>query len=153
MSENETKDESLISYCGLYCGDCHAFRGKISDLALELRKELRRTQYDKFSKVISKHDSGKELKHFDECYDALGAMIRFRCQQGCRAGGGTANCKIKACCINAKFEGCWECAEMEKCPKLGVLKPSHGQANIKNLKTIRKRGKAEFLRGNREWHG
>jgi hypothetical protein len=42
---------------------------------------------------------------------------------------------------------------MEKCPKLGVLKPSHGQANIKNLKTIRKRGKAEFLRGNREWHG
>jgi len=149
---DDSKDPSLISYCGLYCGDCHAFRGKISDLAIELRKELRRTQYDKFSKYISKYDSGKELKHFNETYDALGAMVRFRCAQGCRAGGGTNNCKIKECCINAKFEGCWECSEMEKCPKLNVLKPTHRKANIKNLQTIRKKGKAEFLKGNREWH-
>ena len=151
MSADEKKDERLITYCGLYCGDCHAFKGKISDLALELRKELRRTQYDKFSKYIHKYDSGKELKHFDECYSALGAMIRFRCQQGCRDGGGTVNCKIKECCIGAKFEGCWECSEMEKCPKLDVLKPTHGKANKTNLKTIRSKGKAAFLRGHREW--
>ena len=147
------EDANLISYCGLYCGDCHAYRGKISDLAIELRKELRRTEYDKFAKYISKFPSGKELKHFDECYKALGAMVRFRCQQGCRAGGGTENCNIKQCCINAKFEGCWECSEMEKCTKRDILKPGHGNANIKNLKTIRKKGKAEFLRGNREWYG
>ena len=151
MSADETEDENLISYCGLYCGDCHAFRGKISDLALELRKELRRTQYDKFAKNIQKFDSGKELKHFDECYDALGAMVRFRCAQGCRAGGGTANCKIKECCVNAGIEGCWECKEMEKCPKLDVLKPTHGNAGRANLKTIRSKGKAAFLRGHREW--
>ena len=148
---DDSKDTSLISYCGLYCGDCHAFRGKISDLAIELRKELRRTQYDKFSKYIQKYDSGKELKHFNETYDALGAMVRFRCSQGCRAGGGTNNCKIKECCIAAKFEGCWECNQMEKCPKLDTLKPTHGKANIKNLQTLRKKGKAEFLKGNREW--
>jgi Protein of unknown function (DUF3795) len=151
MSADEIKDESLITYCGLYCGDCHAFKGKISDLALELRKELRRTQYDKFAEYIQKYDSGKELKHFDNTYTALGAMIRFRCQQGCRAGGGTANCKIKECCTNAKFEGCWECSEMEKCPKLDILKPTHGKANKNNLKILRTRGKAAFLRGHREW--
>ncbi len=153
MSTNETKDEPLISYCGLYCGDCHAFKGKISDLAIELRKELRRTQYDKFANAISKHSLGKELKHFDECYNALGAMIRFRCMQGCRAGGGTINCKIKQCCTETGLQGCWECKEMEKCTKLDVLKPSHGKANIKNLKNLRKKGKAEFLKGNREWYG
>ena len=146
------EEQNLISYCGLYCADCHAFRGKISDLAIELRKELRRTEYDKFAKYISKFDTGKELKHFDDCYKALGAMIRFRCQQGCRAGGGNENCKIKQCCVNANFEGCWECSEMEKCPKLEILKPSHGNANIKNLKTIRKKGKSEFLKGSREWY-
>jgi hypothetical protein len=153
MSVSENQEESLISYCGLCCADCHAFKGKISDLSLELRKELRRTQYDKFAKSIQKHDSGKELKHFDECYKALGAMIRFRCQQGCRAGGGTANCKIKECCIKTGFEGCWECSEMEKCLKLDILKPSHGKANLKNLKTIRSKGKAAFLKGHREWYG
>lgn len=151
MSADENKDESLISYCGLYCGDCHAFRGKISDLSLELRKELRRTQYEKFAKYIQKYDSGKELKHFDECYDALGAMVRFRCQQGCRAGGGTANCKIRECCINAGFEGCWECSEMEKCQKLDILKPTHAKANKTNIKTVRTKGKAAFLKGHREW--
>ena len=152
VSADENKGESLISYCGLYCGDCHAFKGKISDLAIELRKELRRAQYDKFAKSIQEHDSGKELKHFDECYKALGAMIRFRCQQGCRAGGGSSSCKIKQCCREKNIEGCWECNDFEKCKKLDALAPVHGQAHKKNLRTIQKKGKAEFLKGNRLWH-
>ena len=42
---------------------------------------------------------------------------------------------------------------MEKCPKLDVLKPSHGKAHIRNLKTIRSKGKAAFVKGHREWYG
>ena len=33
--------ERLIAYCGLYCGDCNGFSGKIPDLGSDLRKELR----------------------------------------------------------------------------------------------------------------
>jgi len=35
-------DENLIAYCGLYCGDCHGYQGKIPDLARDLRKESRK---------------------------------------------------------------------------------------------------------------
>jgi len=40
----EGKD--LIAYCGLYCGDCHGYKGKIPDLARDLRKELRQAKFN-----------------------------------------------------------------------------------------------------------
>ena len=62
-----TQDENLIAYCGLYCGDCHGFSGKIPDLARDLRKELRNTRYDKFSEFISTFSFGKDFKNYQEC--------------------------------------------------------------------------------------
>jgi hypothetical protein len=47
------QDDSLIAYCGLYCGGCHGFSGKIPDLARDLRKELKASRYDKFAEFIS----------------------------------------------------------------------------------------------------
>jgi len=41
----ETK--GLIAYCGLYCGDCIGYRQKAADLARDLRKELRKTKFEK----------------------------------------------------------------------------------------------------------
>jgi hypothetical protein len=32
------KDEHLITYCDLYCGDCFGHKGTIADLARDLRK-------------------------------------------------------------------------------------------------------------------
>ena len=32
------EDKNLIAYCGLYCEDCPIHRGKIADLARDLRK-------------------------------------------------------------------------------------------------------------------
>ena len=37
MSDNEA-DRNIIAYCGLHCGDCFAHKGKIADLARDLRK-------------------------------------------------------------------------------------------------------------------
>ena len=82
------KEEQLIGYCGLYCGDCHGFTGKIPDLARDLRKELREIKYDKFAAFISKYSFGKDFKNYDECCKVLGAMVKFRCKKGCINGGG-----------------------------------------------------------------
>ncbi len=38
MSDNSKK---LVAYCGLYCGDCFGYKGKITELAKDLRNELR----------------------------------------------------------------------------------------------------------------
>ena len=78
--------ENLIAYCGLYCGDCHGFSGKIPDLARDLRKELRASRHDKFAGFISTFSFGKDFKEYEACYKVLGVMMKFRCRKGCRNG-------------------------------------------------------------------
>ena len=96
------QDKNLIAYCGLYCGDCHGFSGKIPDLARDLRKELRATRYDKFAGFISTFSFGKDFAEYEECYKVLGAMVKFRC----RNGGGSPFCKIRLCAQKKDIEGC-----------------------------------------------
>ena len=145
------QNKNLIAYCGLYCGDCHGFQNKIPDLARDLRKELRSSKYDKFGQFISKQPFGKPLKHYKECYQALGMMVKFRCRKGCKNGGGNPFCKIRKCCQKNNYQGCWECDKFEACKKLNFLKPVHNDAHIKNLRKIKKQGVDKFITGKRCW--
>jgi hypothetical protein len=146
------KDEHLITYCGLYCGDCFGHKGTIADLARDLRKELRDAHFDKTAESLSNVPFFKEYKHYKECYEVLGAMVRFRCNKVCRDGGGPPFCKMRKCCQNKGTQGCWECADFETCEKLDFLKPAHGDAHIKNLKKIQKKGIKAFITNERQWY-
>ncbi len=146
------KTEKLVSYCGLYCGDCHGFNGKIPDLARDLRKELRKADYDKFASFISQSSFGKGFKNYDACYQVLGAMVKFRCRKGCRNGGGSPFCKIRKCAQEKGFDGCWLCGKFEQCEKLSFLIPVHGNAHLQNLRTIKKHGAKSFIENKRLWH-
>ena len=145
-------DASLVAYCGLYCCDCHGFNGRIPDLARDLRKELRKHRYDKFAEFISQYSFGKDFKDYEGCYRVLGAMVRFRCRKGCRKGGGSPFCKIRICAQKRGFDGCWECAEFEDCNKLEFLVPVHGDAHVKNLRKIKRKGKDNFVKGKPFWY-
>jgi hypothetical protein len=148
----KVQDQKLIAYCGLYCGDCHGFTGIIPDLARDLRKELREIHYDKFAAFISTYSFGKDFKNYDECYKVLGAMVKFRCRKGCRSGGGSPFCKIRKCVLKKGLDGCWECSEFEDCKELEFLETVHGNAHIKNLREIKKKGKKEFVKGKTLWY-
>lgn len=141
------EEKDLIAYCGLYCGDCFGYKGKIADLARDLRKELRQAKFDRAAEGIP----FKEFKHYKECYEVLGAMVRLRCKNACRGGGGNPFCKIRKCCQKKGIEGCWECEEFETCKKLDFLKLIHGDAHIKNLRKIKKQGIVKFLEGKKYW--
>lgn len=145
-------DSNLIGYCGLYCGDCHGFNGRIPDLARDLRKELRKAKYDKFAGVISESGFGKDFKNYEECYKVLGAMVKFRCRKGCRNGGGSPFCKIRKCSQQKGLEGCWLCEKFESCKELDFLVPVHGDAHKKNLRNIKIKGKDAFVEGKRLWY-
>ena len=145
-------DKDLIAFCGLYCGDCHGYNGRVPDLARDLRKELRDIHYDKFAAFISTYSFGKDFKNYDECYKVLGAMVKFRCRKGCRSGGGSPFCKIRKCAMKKGFDGCWGCSEFENCKELKFLEPVHGDAHIKNLKEIKKKGKKDFSKGKTLWY-
>ena len=149
---DKKEDSNLIAFCGLYCGDCHGYAGKIPDLARDLRKELREIHYDKFASFISTYSFGKDFKNYDECYKVLGAMVKFRCRKGCRGGGGSPFCKIRKCVQKRELDGCWECTEFEKCKELEFLEHVHGDAHIKNLRVIKRKGKDDFVKGKTLWY-
>ena len=144
-----TNSEDLIGCCGLYCGDCFNYKGRIAGLARDLRKELRQAKFDRACLGLSKFF--KEFENYGQCYKALGAMVRLRCKRTCRGGGGPPSCRIRGCCQKKNIRGCWECAEFETCEKLDFLKPIHEDAHLKNLGTIKKHGIDSFLEGRRNW--
>ena len=146
------EDKNLIAYCGLYCGDCIGYKGKAADLARDLRKELRETKFDKTAEYLSTMSFFAVYKNYKQCYEVLGALVKFRCKRSCKGGGGPPFCKMRKCCQKKEIEGCWECNEFEKCEKLDFLKPNHGDAHIKNLRIIKKKGIDEFLKGKKYWY-
>jgi len=107
---------------------------------------LRASRYDKFAGFISTFSFGKDFKEYEECYKVLGAMVKFRCRKGCRKGGGSPFCKIRTCAQKKEIEGCWLCDEFEGCKKQEFLVPVHGDAHIKNLRAIKRKGKDGFLK-------
>ena len=145
------KDENLIAYCGIYCGDCFAYKGKIADLARDLRKELRQEKFAKTAESLSNEPFFETFKNYGQCYEVLGEMVKFRCKRACKGGGGPPFCKMRKCCQKKDIEGCWQCDEFETCEKLDFLKPNHEDAHLKNLRKIKKVGTANFIEGKRYW--
>jgi hypothetical protein len=145
------KDTGLIAYCGLCCADCQGYKGTIPGLAKNLRKELKKAKYETFASEIAKLPFGKPFKHYQDCYDLLGLMAKFRCRKGCRNNGGPPSCRIRECCREKGIAGCWECGESERCDRLAFLSPVHGNAHLKNIGRIRKNGVEAFLAGKRDW--
>ena len=141
--------KNLIAYCGLYCGNCFIYQGKIADLARDLRKELRVTKFRRFANLISKHF--KPYANYDQTYELLGMMVKLRCKRACRNGGGPPSCKIRKCCIKNEYSGCWECDKVDECKTLNFLKAVHNDAHLKNISRIKKQGTAKFLKGKKYW--
>ena len=144
-------NKDLIAYCGLYCGDCVSYKGKVADLARDLRKELRAAKFDRTAEVLAAVPFFQAFINYNECYEVLGAMVKFHCRKTCRGGGGPPFCKMRKCCQQKGIEGCWECAEFETCENLDFLKAGHGEAHLKNLRTLKKKGVDAFLAGTKYW--
>jgi len=150
MTDTEL-DENMIAPCGLYCGDCFAHQGKIADLARDLRKELRSAKFERYAEEMSKLSWFEAFGKYADCYECMGAMVKFRCKKGCRNGGGNPYCKMKSCPEKKGYEGCWECDSFEDCKHLDFLNPTHMDAHRKNLRRLNKKGKEGFLKGKRDW--
>ena len=146
-----TEEKELIAYCGLYCGDCYVYQGKIADLARDLRKELRQAKFDKEAELLSTEGYFATLKNYPQCYEVLGTLVKYRCRRACRGGGGPPFCKIRKCCQRKGSEGCWQCDQFETCEKLDFLKPFHEEAHLKNLRKIKKQGSSQVMKGKRYW--
>lgn len=143
--------KELIAYCGLYCGDCFHYQGKIADLARDLRKELRHYKFDTRAEKMAANAYYASLKYYPQAYEFLGTLVKFRCKRACRGGGGPPVCKIRECCRKKGIEGCWECDEFESCKTMDFLKTYHEDGHLKNLRILKKSGIDSFINGKRYW--
>lgn len=150
MAQKKNK-QKYVAYCGLYCGDCPWYRGKVADMARDLRKELRDIKFDKLAEFIADYPQFAVFKNYPQCYDVLGSLMKARCNTPCQEGGGPLSCKIRKCCQKRSIKGCWQCPELDRCDKLDYLTPGHGDAHIRNLRMIRRKGLDAFLEGKKYW--
>jgi len=146
------EDEKLIAYCGLYCGDCFGHKGNLADQARDLRKDLRDARFDKTAEALSKFSFFEVFRNYPQCYEVLGALVKLRCKRACRGGGGNPSCKVRRCCQRKDIRGCWECGEFKTCTKLDFLRENHGDAHIRNLRMLQRKGVEEFLKGKKHWY-
>jgi len=102
MQKNIAK-KNLVAYCGIYCPKC--YRMRVSWAAKVLTDELLAAKTKGASYL---DDAGKSFK------ESLDKLIALHCNKFCRNGGGET-CKIKKCCLEKEFEGCWECADFKSC--------------------------------------
>ncbi len=143
--------EELIAYCGLYCGDCSGHKGTIANLARDLHKELQRERFADFAEALAQVPLFKAFQHFPQCCEVLKTLPKLRCQKACRGNGGPPHCEIRQCNQDRGLDGCWQCETFPTCAKLDVLKAGHGDAHLRNLRKIKRSGKAAFLEGKRYW--
>jgi len=143
--------EELISYCGLFCGDCSMYQGKISSLAGELDKELRDADFKNLADVFAQLPFSKVFKHYDNFVEILNALKEINCV-GCRERQGQYKCEISECCGQKQIMGCWECKEVHTCKKLEFLQKTHGNAVLKNLDILKEKDLETFLDGERYWN-
>jgi hypothetical protein len=142
-----------VAYCGLCCGDCPGHTQRIADLALDLRRELQRVTFEETAELFTKQPAFAVFRHYDKACDVLGALTKLRCKTPCRAKpAGETKCRIRACCITQGFMGCWECSSFERCETLKAWELNHGDAMVRNLRALKRKGVAGFLSGKRYWY-
>jgi len=150
--QSEDDDLEGVAFCGIYCDGCFLHAGKIADLARGLRRELRAARFDRAAEALSEVPFLKAFKGYPACDEVLGALVKVRCKRTCREGGGPQHCDIRICCRNKGIDGCWQCEDFRKCQKLEVLCKGHGDAHIRNLNTLKRKGVSAFISGKPLWY-
>jgi hypothetical protein len=105
--------KKLIGYCGIYCGSCGMFRGRIyAKIARELLEVIKAADYPEELTINPKgitpdFDFNEFLKGVEYfCKEDSGAY----CQDPCKQGGGVL-CKNRTCVKEKGLEICYECKD------------------------------------------
>jgi len=138
----------LVAYCGLYCGECHTYRGRIiTMLARELRELIEagnhRNWVPKFGGVD--FDYGEFLKGLTYyTRENSGCFNSQPCKGGCEVPG----CPIKYCAKERRVEICFECSEFP-CKHFSNFLENHPDI-LKECEEYKTLGKDEWLKGHAE---
>jgi hypothetical protein len=124
--------KDLIGYCGLYCGACGIYQGKMTQAVENLRKIIGYYGFDKITVELAKWEPA--FQYYAEFENVLNGLVKlFGGCSGCVEGGGDPNCAIRDCCGQKGYTICVECAKMEACEKLQQYKAKEELQKIKAM--------------------
>lgn len=125
--------KNLVGYCGLYCGVCGIYQGKIKHAVENLRKIIGYYGFDKITDELAKWEPS--FQHYKEFESVLGGLVKiFGECPGCLSGGGDPNCAIRECCKPKGYVTCAECSDMETCEKLARY--SWAKQQLQRIKSL-----------------
>ena len=143
-------DAGLVTYCGIYCGDCLGYTGVIAEAAEEFLDVLDKYKFY----MTAKYVFPERLGDYDRLIDMLLFMTEMRCHKTCRERTDEeASCVVRDCCKTHGFSACHECSDFEKCETLrSVLGGLHLDVCLKNLREMREMGLEAWLRDGTKHH-
>jgi hypothetical protein len=107
----------LVGYCGLHCGACGIYQGRIRQAVENLRRVLGAYGFDKMSSELAQWEPS--FKHYQEFEQVMDGVVKlFGGCPACVGGGGDPTCPIRQCCKPKGYATCAECSEMNSCDKL-----------------------------------
>ena len=108
---------NLIGYCGLYCGACGIFQGKIKQAVENLQEVIGVYGFDKMMPELAKWEPS--LQHYPEFEKVMGGLVTLFGQcPACAGGGGDPTCAVRECCKQKGHTICIQCGEMDDCKTL-----------------------------------
>jgi len=105
------QSERLVSCCGLYCGNCGIYKGRIiASIAEDLKELIVAHGFPHWVPHLKKADFS-----FEDFQKGLDFFSRddadSYCQVPCREGGGIPCCKVRPCAVAKAVRVCFECDE------------------------------------------
>ena len=140
----------LVTYCGIYCGDCLGYTGVIAEATDSFLDVLDKYKFY----MTARNVFPKELGDYDRLIDMLLFMSELKCHKTCRERTDEeASCVVRDCCNERGLFSCHECSGFEGCETLGsVLGGLHLGACLQNLREMREIGLEAWLRDGRRHH-
>ena len=137
-------DAGLVTYCGIYCGDCLGYTGVIAKAAEEFLDTLDKYKFY----MTAKHVFPKKLGDYDRLIDMLLFLTEMKCHRICRERTDEeASCNVRDCCKTRGFYACHECGGFEQCETLGsVIGGLHLDVCLRNLREMKAMGLDTWLR-------
>jgi hypothetical protein len=111
------KPADLLGYCGLYCGACGIYQGKIKTAVENLQNTIKAYGFNNFADQLANWEPAfKHHKEFEQVLEAYKKL--FGECPGCIQGGGDPECKARVCAKQKSYTTCTECTSMETCEHL-----------------------------------
>jgi len=127
--------KNLVGYCGLYCGACGIYQGRITQAVKNLRKVIGAYGFDKIAPELAKWEP--TLQYYTEFEKVMDGLVKlFGECPGCIGGGGDPACAVRECCKQKAYTTCAECSEIESCEKV----QKYGPRALEGLKKIKAMG-------------